>query len=73
MNKTTLPQDTFFYCKDCRAIVTAQKAGRKHVYKCNECNTKNVAFGTEDSIKGFYRIKDAGTITKKIPTEEEKL
>ncbi len=45
-----------FYCKDCRKIVDAIKVGRKYVYRCPLCQTKNVAFGTEKSIKSFYRV-----------------
>lgn len=44
-----------FYCKDCEKIVAGIKVGRKYVYKCPACHTKNVAFGTEKSIKSFYR------------------
>lgn len=45
-----------FYCKDCRKIVEGIKVGRKYVYRCALCNTKNVAFGTEKSIKNFYHV-----------------
>lgn len=47
-----------FYCKDCEKIVDGQKVGRKYVYKCPVCHTKNVAFGTEKSIKSFYHLGD---------------
>lgn len=43
-----------FFCKDCEKIVDGIKIGRKYVYKCPVCGTKNVAFGTERSIKNFY-------------------
>lgn len=45
-----------FYCKDCEKIVKGIKVGRKYVYKCPFCSTKNVAFGTEKSIKNFYNV-----------------
>jgi Zn finger protein HypA/HybF involved in hydrogenase expression len=47
-----------FYCKDCEKIVDTDRVGKKYVYKCKLCGTKNVAFGTEKSIKNFFRIKD---------------
>ena len=47
-----------FYCKDCEKIVDTQKVGRKYVYKCGACGTKNVAFGTEKSVKSFFRVKE---------------
>lgn len=46
-----------FYCKDCEKIVDGVKIGRKYVYKCPVCGTKNVAFGTEKSIKSFYHVE----------------
>ena len=59
-----------FYCKDCNKIVDTNKVGRKYVYKCKECGTKNVAFGTEKSITSFFHIKDEKE-EKKV-TEKEK-
>ena len=47
-----------FYCKDCEEIVDAEKIGKKYVYKCKRCGTKNVAFGTEKSVKSFFRVKE---------------
>lgn len=47
-----------FYCKDCNKIVAAEKIGGKYVYKCKECGAKNVAFGTEASIKKFFHIQE---------------
>lgn len=44
-----------FYCKECKRIDTsADKIGRRYVYKCPECNSKHVAFGTYRSIKSHY-------------------
>ena len=45
-----------FYCKDCYKIVEGVKVGKKYVYKCPLCHTKNVAFGTEKSIRSFYHV-----------------
>ncbi len=47
-----------FYCKDCQKIVDAKQVGRKNVFRCAICKTKNVAFGTEKSIKNFFHIED---------------
>ncbi len=47
-----------FFCKDCEKIVLGTKVGNKYVYKCPLCHTKDVAFGTEKSIKSFYRVKE---------------
>ncbi len=47
-----------FYCKDCGKIVDTERVGKKYVYKCKICGTKNVAFGTDKSIKSFFRIPE---------------
>ncbi len=47
-----------FYCKDCERIVDARQVGRKYVYSCNVCHTKNVAFGTEKSIRSYFHFHD---------------
>lgn len=47
-----------FYCKDCERIVDAHQIGRKYVYSCNICKTKNVAFGTEKSIRSYFKFDE---------------
>ncbi len=47
-----------YYCKDCAKFVNAQQVGRKYVFRCPICKTKNVAFGTEKSLKNFFHIDD---------------
>ena len=61
-----------FFCKDCGKTVEAVPIGRKFVYRCKICNTKNVAFGTEKSIKNFYHIKDPHTAFRSMTEEEKK-
>ena len=66
-----LPPELVCYCKDCYKIVAGIPVGRKFAYRCNICQTKNVAFGTIKSIKNFYRIKEEGQ-TAPVMSEEEK-
>ena len=47
-----------FYCKDCHELVDGIKIGKKYVYRCAKCGTKNVAFGTEKRIRSFYHVQD---------------
>ncbi len=47
-----------FYCKDCERIVTARQVGRRFVYSCDICRTKNVAFGTEKSIRSYFHFDE---------------
>lgn len=47
-----------FYCKDCEKVVDVFPVGRKFVYKCAICKTKNVAFGTEKSIRNFFHVAE---------------
>lgn len=59
INKSTgLPDEIVFFCKDCNKIVGVNRVGRRFVYTCAECGTKNVAFGTMRSIHSFFHIKD---------------
>ena len=61
-----------FYCKDCEKIVDTDKVGRKYVYKCKKCGTKNVAFGTSKSIKSFFRVKEEKKeIVAEAPPKED--
>jgi len=74
-----------FFCKDCEELVETEKIGSKYVYKCKQCGTKNVAFGTLKSVSGFFRLeerekakrreeeraKKAGKAPKAIAAEKE--
>lgn len=50
-----------FYCKDCEKIVDADRAGRKYVYLCKLCGTKNVAFGTKKSVQNYFHVDELAT------------
>ena len=67
-----LPEALKFYCKDCEKFVEATPVGHKFVYRCNICQTKNVAFGSEKSLKNFYHIKENGQTTVQMSEEEKK-
>lgn len=67
-----LPQGVVCYCKDCGKIVETTPVGRKFAYRCKVCNTKNVAFGSEKSIKNFYHIKDGDQANRPMSEEERK-
>ena len=46
-----------FYCKDCRDKVDISRDQKKYVFTCKECGKKNIAYGTQESIKDFYHVK----------------
>ena len=56
--ESTFGMQIIYYCKDCDKIIDAQRVGRKYVFRCPICRTKNVAFGTEKSIKNFFHIEE---------------
>lgn len=62
MSETATTQEEkaeiLFYCKDCAETVDTERCGRKYVYRCKKCGTKNVAFGTKKSIYGFFKIDE---------------
>ena len=59
-----------FYCKDCQEVVETERFGKKYVYKCKKCGTKNVAFGTKKSIYGFFRLEEK---EEEVVQEDEKV
>lgn len=59
-----------FYCKDCEKIVDARQFGRKFVYVCNICKTKNVAFGTEKSIRSFFHYDEVAGAPPAAPAAQ---
>lgn len=64
-------KDILYYCKDCEKIVDAQKVGRKYVFRCPICKTKNVAFGTEKSLNNFFHIDDNKSKVKEEEAKKE--
>jgi len=71
--KTTgLPEGIIFFCKDCNKIVSVNRVGRRYVYTCADCGTKNVAFGTEQSIHSFFHIKEVSQDEESPEKEKEK-
>lgn len=63
--------DIHYYCKDCEKIVDAQKVGRKYVFRCPICKTKNVAFGTDKSLNNFFHIDEKRSEAKKASSKKE--
>lgn len=49
-----------FYCKDCKKIVEAERLAptkkQKVKFKCNECNSKNIFYGTKRGIEAYFHI-----------------
>lgn len=73
MNEVVKENPIIFYCKDCAEVTATEKVGRKFVYKCKKCGTKNVAFGTKKSIFGFFRLDDKEEKRKDMKGEDAKV
>lgn len=58
MSKTGLPEEILFYCKDCHKVSPVHRLGRRYVYTCAVCGTKNVAFGSVRSISRYFRVSE---------------
>ena len=52
------PAKLVFYCKICEEIVEAKQAKKKFHFVCPKCGKQDIAFGTEESIRNHYRIKE---------------
>ncbi len=72
MSGKPLGENIVHFCKDCRQISDVKPVGKKYVYTCRKCGTKNVAFGTERSIKAFYHVKDENQTDKPMKREKTK-
>ena len=46
-----------YYCKECKKLVECTEK-KPMKYACKECKKSSIAFGTERSLKNFYRIKE---------------
>ncbi len=44
-----------YFCKDCKKIVDVIPR-RSMKFRCKECKSINIAFGTERSIRNYYKI-----------------
>lgn len=60
-----------FYCKDCEELVETDRFGKKYVYMCKKCGTKNVAFGTLKSVRGFFRLDEKEKQKRKAQSQKE--
>lgn len=47
-----------FFCKECSGIVSVAKNPRKYSFTCNLCASRQVAFGTDVSIRKFFHLKE---------------
>lgn len=52
------PAKLVFFCKKCEELVDAKQTKKKFTFRCPKCSKTEVAFGTEESLKNHYRIKD---------------
>ncbi len=64
------PGKVVFYCKDCEELVDTERCGRKYVYRCKKCDTKNVAFGTLKSVRGFFRLDEKEKQKRKAESQK---
>ena len=57
IENTGSPAKIVYFCKDCEKLVSPKRIGKKLKFKCDNCKGENVAFGTEQSIHNFFKIK----------------
>ncbi|QQR83850.1 hypothetical protein IPJ72_01425 [Candidatus Peregrinibacteria bacterium] len=50
-----LPTRILYYCRDCKALTNPKRIGKKLQFTCGNCKSKNVSFGTEQSIGNYYK------------------
>ena len=52
------PAKLVFYCKNCEELVEAKQTKKQFTFRCPKCGKTEIAFGTEESIRNHYRIKE---------------
>ena len=57
VENTGQPAKIVYFCQDCEKIITPKRVGKRFRFSCSECKGTNVAFGSEQSIMNYYRIK----------------
>ncbi|MBI5422177.1 hypothetical protein HZA44_03510 [Candidatus Peregrinibacteria bacterium] len=63
---TGLPAKIVYYCRTCKKLVNPKRIGKKFQFSCSVCNGVNVAFGSDKSIRDFYRLPNPdGKISKR--------
>ena len=50
------PAKIAYYCRECKAPAKPKRIGKRLSFKCSECDYR-VSFGTEESIKNYYKVK----------------
>lgn len=57
LTETGKPAKIVYYCRECKKPVTPKRIGKKLSFKCSECDTEAISFGTEGSIVNYYNVK----------------
>ncbi len=50
--------DLKFFCKKCEILVDAKQTKKQFTFSCPTCGKTEIAFGTEESIRNHYRIRE---------------
>jgi len=67
--KIQIPQELIYYCQDCEAIIDIRPTTFKMFCPTNK-EHKRITFGTEKSVKNFYKIKDEKFEAERLEREK---
>jgi hypothetical protein len=56
IQETGVPAKIIYYCRDCEKIVSPSRIGKKFRFSCAVCKGENVAFGSDQSIRSYYKL-----------------
>ena len=45
-----------FYCHDCEKLVEGKRKGKTLKFTCSECSGERISYGTERSLKNFFKL-----------------
>lgn len=63
------PANIVYYCrnKECRKMIERpQRIAKTLRFKCPECGQERIAFGNQESIENYYRLKNERATSKKL-------
>lgn len=58
---TYLDRAILFFCRNCSQLVDVTRIQKKYLYKCKNCGSEDVTFGSAKSVKNFFHLKGDGT------------
>ncbi len=58
LGENGLPAEIAYYCRECKKVIEKpERIPQTLRFKCRECGGERVAFGTQNSVQSYFRLK----------------